>query len=296
MSSVSSAPPTALTEDLRRDVVALAGTIGERHVFRPGSLDETVAFLEASLHTARRPVQRHTFRAAEVTVHNLEVEIPGHRHGGEIVVVGAHYDTVPGSPGANDNATGVAALLALARRLPRAGERTLRLVFFVNEEPPFFQGPEMGSLVYAVRCRARRERIPAMIALDGLGCFRDDPGTQQYPLAVGAGYPTAGNFIALVSDLDSREVLAQVGDAFAADGKIPSQAVAVPRDVELAGWSDHWSFWQHGYPGLLVTDTLPLRDPRYHTPGDTPEHVDYGRLAGVVTGLEAALRAIGATC
>lgn len=294
MPSAWSPPLSALAEDLRRDVEALAATIGERHVFRSGSLDEAVAFLEASLHTAGRSVQRHTYRAAGTAVHNLEVEIPSGGGGGEVVIVGAHYDSVPGSPGANDNASGVAALLALARRLRQGGERTLRCLFFVNEEPPFFQGPEMGSLVYAARCRARGERIAAMIALDGLACFRDEPGSQQYPMEAGANYPTTGNFIALVSDLASRDVLSEVSHAFEARGAIPWRALAVPGDLELASWSDHWSFWQHGYPALLVTDTLPLRDPRYHTPDDTPEHLDYDRLAGVVGGLEAALRALGA--
>jgi Zn-dependent M28 family amino/carboxypeptidase len=203
-------------------------------------------------------------------------------------VLGAHYDTVGGSPGANDNGTGVAALLELARRFAgRPQARTIRFVAFVNEEPPFFQTPQMGSLVYADAARARGDRIVGMLSLETMGYYSDEPGSQQYPVPEMAGmYPDVGNFIGFVSNLESSTLLSAARRAFAERTSFPLQTAAMPGELPGAGWSDHWSFWHAGYPALMVTDTAPWRYPWYHSAGDTPDKIDFEKLADVVNGLE----------
>lgn len=202
---------------------------------------------------------------------NIETELPGASP--EIVLIGAHYDSVFGAPGANDNGSGVAALLALARRLAgKPNEQTLRLVAFVNEEPGYFQTGKMGSFVYPGRCRQRGDRISAMISLETIGYFSNEPGSQRYPaLGLGLIYPRAGNFIGFVSNVGSRSLLRDALGEFRRQAQIPSEGAALPAMVPGVGWSDQWSFWRHGYPGIMVTDTAPFRYPHYHKASDTPK-------------------------
>lgn len=277
----------ALREMLRRDVEQLAGTIGERNVFQYPALLAAADFIQASLEQAGYTVQKQGYEVAGKTCHNIEVELRGTDRAGEIVIVGAHYDSVIGSPGANDNATGVAAALALARTFAgKSPVRTVRFVWFVNEEPPFFQTHDMGSLIYAKRCRARNERVVAMLSLETIGYYTDTQGSQHYPFPFGLFYPSTGNFIGLISNVASRRLLWQVAGSFRRHSGYPSEAAAVPGFIPGVGWSDHWSFWREGYPGVMVTDTAPFRYPYYHTAQDTPDKVNYDRMAQVVLGLE----------
>jgi Zn-dependent M28 family amino/carboxypeptidase len=220
------------------------------------------------------------------------VELRGTRLPEEVVVIGAHYDTVPGSPGANDNGTGVAALLALARAFPpgTALARTLRLVAFVNEEAPFAHTPDMGSFVYARACRERGDQIVAMLSLETMGCFSDEEGSQRYPTSLRRLYPRTGSFIAFVGDAASKPLVQRVVGSFRSHARFPSEGAALPRIVRDAGRSDHWSFWQHGYRALMVTDTANFRYRHYHTAEDLPAEVDHARLARVVSGLGAVVR------
>jgi Zn-dependent M28 family amino/carboxypeptidase len=280
-----------LAVELRRDVVALAAEIGERNIAHRARLEEAARFVTASLGATGLPVTRQPFEVAGVVVENLELVIPGRE--ARSIVIGAHYDSAPGTPGANDNATGVAALLALARRLARTEPQlTLRLAAFVNEEPPYSMSEAMGSLVYARACRARGERIAGMLSLETIGYYADAPNTQAYPPLVGRFYPNVGNFIGFVSDLRSRAWLKQVVKAFRKCCDFPCESAALPAFVPGVGWSDHWSFWQCGYPGVMITDTAPFRYPHYHRATDTPDKIDYERCARVVAGLTAALTAL----
>ena len=214
----------------------------------------------------------------------------------EIVIVGAHYDSVVGSPGANDNGSGVAATLELARLLKGTTfKRTLRLVWFVNEEPPFFPGADMGSRRYAARSRERGERIAAMFSLETIGFYSDAAGSQHYPPPLGMFYPNRGNFLAFVSNVGSRGLLRIAVGAFRRHAAFPSEGVAAPAAVPGVGWSDHASFWAEGYPALMVTDTAPYRYPHYHLGSDTPDKVDYARLARVVTGLRGMIAEVAGT-
>jgi hypothetical protein len=284
----------ALSESLKRDLNVLAGSIGSRSVYTPKKLAEAADFVEKGLARSGRPVRRQTFEVSRQTCANLEVEIPGKSLKEEIVVVGAHYDSVDDTPGANDNGSGVVALLALAERLGKSTpERTLRFVAFVNEEPPHFQNEQMGSWVYAKAAHAKGEKIVAMISLETMGYYSDERGSQKYPfLLLKAFYPSRGNFIALVSDNGSKKLLQECVAIFRKETSFPSEGATLPTRVPGIGWSDQWAFWQEGYPGLMVTDTAPFRYAHYHQPTDTPDKVDYERLARVTEGVEKVVQGL----
>jgi len=271
---------------LRAHVEKLASGIGERNVFQPRGLEAAAAYVEERLGALGDTVEAQPFVSHGETVRNLEAERRGGARAREILVVGAHYDSVIGSPGANDNGSGVAALLEIARLLRgRAPQRTLRLVAFVNEEPPPFQTDDMGSLRYARRCRERGENVVAMLSLETIGCYSDAPHSQSYPAGLGLLYPSTGNFIGVVGDLGSRGLVHDVERSLKRHTPVPVVAAALPGFLPGVGWSDHWAFWQHGYRAVMVTDTAPFRYAAYHTAQDTPEKLDYDRLTRVVWGL-----------
>lgn len=190
-----------LRAELVADAQKLAGDIGERNLARYFALHEAAAFIEKSFAEAGLVPRRDSYEVNGKECHNIEVEIRGSSP--EIVLIGAHYDSVLGAPGANDNGSGVAGLHALARRFAgKPANRTLRFVAFANEEPPYFQTAQMGSLVYAQRCHDRHDPIAAMISLETIGYFSDAARSQSYPSAgLGAFYPTTGNFIGLVGNV-----------------------------------------------------------------------------------------------
>jgi hypothetical protein len=221
---------------------------------------------------------------------NLDVEIPGETQPKEIVVIGAHYDTVYGTGGANDNTSGVAAMLALARRFSgRTLDRTLRFVAFVNEEPPFFQTDQMGSRVYARWRRQRGDNVVAMLSLETIGYYDDASRSQKYPMPFGLFYPSEGNFIGIVGSIGSRALVRRIVGTFREHEPFPCEGGALPAAVPGVGFSDHWSFWQEGYPAAMVTDTAMYRYPYYHHSGDTIDKVDFDGMARVVRGLEKVI-------
>jgi Zn-dependent M28 family amino/carboxypeptidase len=279
-----------LAAALRRDVVELADKIGERNVEKYAALQKAADFIERELSVVGK-VSRQTYPASGKDCDNLEVEIKGSKHPDEIVIVGGHYDSVFGCKGANDNGSGTAGVLALARILAKtAPERTLRFVAFVNEEPPHFRSEEMGSRVYAKRCRERDENVVAMLSLETIGYYSDAEGSQKYPSPLGLFYPSQGNFIAFVGNVGSRSLVRKCVRLFRERAQFPSEGAAVPGMLPGVGWSDHESFWEHGYEGVMVTDTAPFRYPHYHYPGDTADKIDYDRCARVVEGVEHILR------
>jgi Zn-dependent M28 family amino/carboxypeptidase len=281
-----------LAAELRTEVEAIASR-PHNYIAYP-ELVQVAQYLETTLAQTGYPVEVQEYSVADQSFQNLILEIPGRTKPDEIVVVGAHYDSVVGVPGANDNGSGVAAILAIARRMATQGsDRTLRLVAFTNEEPPFFWTDDMGSLVYAKRCKARQDKIVAMLSLETLGYYDDAPGSQTYPIGLlDRIYPIQGNFISFVGNIASAALVRRVVGTFRAVAQFPSEAAILPNAVAGAGWSDHWSFWQQGYPALMVTDTAPFRYPHYHTLDDTPDKLDYDRFARVVTGLEAVIQTL----
>ena len=282
-------PPATPAEEesstrLRSHVEHLASTIGERNVWRSGTLDAAADYVADAL-PARYERSEQTFEAEGCRLRNVVAERRGRT--AEVVVVGAHYDSVRHCPGANDNASGVAALLEIARLLPTTElARSVRLVAFPNEEAPFFDTDAMGALQHARRCREDGENVAAMLSLETLGYYRDEPGSQVYPMKLGAlGYPAEGNFVAFVGDVASKPLLHRAVGVFRETTAFPSEGLAAPAWVPGVGWSDHFVFWGQGYRALMVTDTAPFRYPQYHTPEDTPDRLDYDRLARVTSGL-----------
>jgi Zn-dependent M28 family amino/carboxypeptidase len=280
-------------DNLQRHVEELSGRIGERNVWHPEAMTAAAGYIRNALEAAGYAVSVQPFTSHGQTVNNLEAVLPGHNAADEIIVAGAHYDSVAGSPGANDNASGVAALLELARLL--AGTtlpRTVRFVAFANEEAPFFYGDEMGSNLYAANARAQGERIEAMLSLETIGYYTDQPASQQYPFPFSYFYPDTGNFIGFVGDLSNWRLVRRAIGAFRASTAFPSEGVAAPRWTDGVHWSDHWSFWQAGYPAIMITDTAPYRYPHYHAATDTPEKLDYTGLARVTGGLADVIVAL----
>jgi Zn-dependent M28 family amino/carboxypeptidase len=288
--------PLSATELQTRDnlgahVEMLAGKIGGRSALHPQSLIASVEYIQGQLRSYGYSPERQTYSASGMTFENVEASLTNTAQPDRILIVGAHYDTAGGLPGANDNASGVAATLELACEFARhAQKRSVRWLFFANEEPPFFQGPAMGSYIYARRCRQRGDDIRAMISLETIGYYSDEPGSQRYPIGFHPGYPDRGDYLGFVSDLRSIFLLRRVVNAFRMHTSLPAQGGAAPTGIPGIGWSDHWSFWQFGYRALMVTDTAPYRYPYYHTAQDTPEKLDYDRMARAVTGLSAVVR------
>jgi Zn-dependent M28 family amino/carboxypeptidase len=280
-------------DNLKRHVAELAGRIGERNVWRPESLAAAESYIRKTLEEAGYEVNVQSFPSSSLTVNNLEAVLPGNGTADEIIVVGAHYDSVVDCPGADDNASGVAALLELARLLAGTTlSRTVRFVAFANEEAPFFYSDEMGSKLYAARAQAQGERIEAMLSLETLGYYTEQPGSQRYPFPFSLFYPDSGNFIGFVGNLPSRPLVREAIRAFRASTAFPSEGVAAPSGMEGVHWSDHWSFWEAGYPAIMVTDTAPFRYPHYHAETDTPEQLDYTGLARVTGGLAEVIGAL----
>ena len=278
----------SLGDELRREVQHLAVDIGERNVLnRPKQLVQAADYIEAQFTAAGYEVKLQEYEVSNTKCCNIEAEIPGKTRPREIVVVGAHYDTVVGTPGANDNTSGVAGTLALARRFSRLkNDRTVRFVAFVNEEPPYFQTDYMGSRVYARRCRQLGDNIVAMLSLETLGWYDDTPDSQNYPPPFGLLYPSTGNFIGFIGNTASRDLVRRAIGTFRQSEQFPSEGAAVPEAIPGVGLSDQWAFWQEGYPALMVTDTAMFRYPYYHEPDDTIDKVDFDRMARVVRGLE----------
>jgi hypothetical protein len=276
--SYSGPPPPLSGEDralslrLRLHVATLASS--ERNT----DLETSARYIEAAFTRIGLSPQSHYFESGGRRVRNIEA-------GSGSIVVGAHYDTVPGTPGADDNASGVAVLIELA-----AMKVPVRFVAFANEEPPYFYGHEMGSWAWAKRARERGERIHAMFSLEMLGFYRDTPGSQRYPFPLGFFYPDRADFIAFVGDLGTRSLVRKSIKLFREKAMVPSEGVAAPSFIPGVTWSDHWSFRRHGFPAIMVTDTAFYRYPDYHLPSDTPDKLDYERMARLTLGLAAMLR------
>ncbi len=281
-----------LRQRLERHVRELAGRIGERNSVHYGALEEAAAYVERELAALGYTVASQRWpTAGDQTFRNLEVTIPGRARAGEVIVVGAHYDSNRGTPGADDNASGVAALLELARLLRVDSlPRTIRLVAFANEELPFFGTPDQGARRYVAALRQRGGDVRSMLSIETIGYYATGPRTQMYPRPLNWFYPDTGNFIGFVGNLSSRGLVHEAIAAFRRHTPFPSHGAAAPASIPGVGWSDHEAFWAAGVPAVMITDTAPFRNPHYHTRGDTPDRIDYDRMTHVVDGLAAVVR------
>lgn len=275
-----------LRDRLRGHVQVLAADIGERHQYQRRRLNAAADYVTAQ------------FEAMELVpspqmvgdgFRNIVVDLYGREQPNEVLVVGAHYDTVTMTPGADDNASGVAGLLELARMLrDRPLARSVRFIAFTNEEWPFYGREDMGSRVSARLSHDREENIVGMLSLEMIGYYSNEPRSQWYPRSVRRFYPREGNFIGFVSNLASRDLMARAIGAFRRDAQIPSEGLAAPEwlvpDIRR---SDQSSYWAFGFPGVMITDTANFRNYGYHNMGDVPDTLDYAAMARVVDGLAA---------
>ena len=290
-------PPTPEQVQLAARLQDHVRTVASRphNVGHPHELERAALYIETTLASLGYEVHQQPFQADGREVRNIEVVIEPAASAAGIgtLVVGAHYDSYLHAPGANDNGTGTAGVIELARLLAdlrgRASAR-IRLVLFVNEEPPYFKTEFMGSLVYARRLRQTGEPVLGMLSLETLGFYSDEEHSQRYPPPLSLLYPSTGNFVAFVGLTSSRAFVRRTVGAFRALVPFPCVGGTAPGFIPGIDWSDHWSFEQVGIPALMVTDTAPFRYPHYHSSADTPDKVDYDRLARVVSGLERVIR------
>lgn len=284
-----------LKDRLQTHVETLAGKIGERNLWQYDQLQWAAEYIVETFRQAGLSVRTFPYEVAGKSVHNIVAEVPGRGDASGILVVGAHYDSLVRTSGANDNGSGVSALLELARLFRDNGSRkTLRFVAFVNEEPPFFKTSQMGSWVYAKQVQESGERIDGMISLETIGYYTSEPLSQAFPLPLlRYFYPTRGDFLALVGNFTSSNMLKRSVKAFRQHASFPSEGIVAPGWLIGVDWSDHWSFWKIGSPAIMVTDTALFRYPYYHDVDDTPDKVNYEALSRVVVGLQAVISELG---
>lgn len=276
-----------LRDNLKAHVEMLAGTIGERNMQHLDALNKAADYIRQTLESREYQVNEDTYEVSGQKLRILYATLAGSKNPTQPLVVGAHYDSVPGSPGADDNASGVAAVLELARILKTdVPGRPIVLALFPNEEPPCFQTKDMGSLRFAKGFHQGIERFHGMMSIETIGYYSDQPHSQKYPSFISSLYPSTGNFIGFVGDTKSPEMLKTAIAEFRLKTHFPAEGASLPESINGIGWSDHWSFWQVGVPAIMVTDTAVFRYPYYHQPGDTPDKLDYDRMARVVLGLK----------
>ncbi|MCX7817311.1 MAG: M28 family peptidase [Syntrophales bacterium] len=279
------APVTTTNEYVRhlhiyRHVSVLAEKIGSRSVYEYEKLCQTRDYITKELELMGYKVELQTFYYNELPFSNIIATIPGTVFRDETVIFGTHYDTVYGTPGADDNASGVAVLLEICRLLKGfSPKRTLNFVFFALEEPPVFRSEHMGSFIYAKSLKERGENVIAMICLEMVGYFRDDKGGQSFPLPfMSYFYPSEPNFIAVVGNLKSRLLVETVSNLLEERKTLPVATLSTLSIIPGVDFSDHRSFWKFGYPACMITDTAFYRNPYYHTPGDRIETLDFFRM------------------
>jgi hypothetical protein len=291
-------PPTAderaMAERLRADVTAIASV--PHNVQHYAAFEQAAQHIERTLQGLGYAMDPQVFTVAGRAVRNIEAtrEPKAVNADTQTLVLGAHYDSFEDAPGANDNGTGTAAVLELARLLKdwQPARTRVRYVLFVNEEPPYYRTPDMGSLRYVQRLVERKEKVRGMISLETLGAFYDDPGSQTYPPPFGLFYPSTANFVAFIGLPGSRAFLHEVLEPFRKHTAFPSLGGISTDYIPGIGWSVHWAFSQQGYPAVMITDTALFRYKHYHLPSDTPDKIDYAKLARITKGMERVVREI----
>jgi Zn-dependent M28 family amino/carboxypeptidase len=274
-------------DSLERHVRMLAGTLAPRSHEHPDNLEQAANYILGAFRStgARTDVQQYLVDGRNYS--NLIARFGPDT--GPLLVIGTHYDSCGDTPGADDNASGVAGLLELARALAAdPPPRPVELVAFTLEEPPFFRTDHMGSVQHARRLHEQGREVRLMLSREMIGFFRDTKGSQRYPLgALKLLYPDQGNFIALVGAYRDFGLMRRVKGLFKGASDLPATSINAPAVVQGVDFSDHASYWRFDMPAIMVTDSAFLRNPNYHEPGDTPDTLDYARMAQVVRGVYA---------
>ena len=280
---------------LRLAVTKLSREIGVRTYQDHDRLEKTVKYITGEFAAFGCQVSHQSFKFAGNTYQNVIAELKGRTSPEKVLVAGAHYDTVRTTPGADDNASGVAGLLRLAKLLAgRPQDKTVRFAAFALEEPPTYRTKNMGSYHYAASLKKNEEQIEGMICLEMIGFFCDRPGSQHYPIPfMKLRFPKIGNYIAMVGNRKSKKFTMEMAEGFRNAVDLPLVTLNAPAIVVGIDFSDHWSFGKFGYPAFMVTDTAFYRNPNYHSPSDLPDTLDYNLMAKVVEGLAAAVEGWG---
>ncbi len=278
---------------LRNHVTYLSKTFAPRSWDRAENQKRVADYIESAFRMSRAEVSKQSFEAEGRTFVNVIARFPGKTAGK--IIIGAHYDSCGDTPGADDNASGVAGLLGLARMLRHYEPRhTIELVAYANEEPPWFGSKDMGSWRHAKSLKDAGDKVIAMICLEMIGYFSDAPGSQEYPLDVmKILYPSRGNFLAVVSGLDSAGLAREVKEAMKKKTDYPIVQFSMPmRKDSGVDLSDHRNYAALGMPAVMVTDTAFMRNKEYHTPRDTADKLDYGKMEQAVKGLFEVVRSL----
>ena len=280
---ISDAALDKLASQLRADVVHLVAKYPQRSHANPTQLAQMARELQEKIPHA----QLQAYEVEGETYYNVVARFEPQDAAAKkqsILVIGAHYDTAAGLPGADDNTSGVAALLALAQKLSTASlSRPVELVAYSLEEPPYFRTQHMGSAVHAKALAAAQTPVAAMLSLECIGYFSDAPQSQTYPISVLEWlYPSTGNFIAVIGSLSDILTVRKVKNNLQNSDLIPVESLAAPASIEGVDFSDHLNYQALGIPAVMITDTAFFRNARYHTEQDTPETLDYPRMARVV--------------
>jgi len=279
-------------EDLAGHVSVLAEQFVPRSYDNSENLGKCADYIAEQFRASGGAVSRQPYDTASRTYENVIVTFAGRRD--SRIVVGAHYDSCGDTPGADDNASGVAGLIELARLLGGAShEHTIELVAYCTEEPPFFASPNMGSAHHAARLKKQGVEVVAMMALEMIGYFTDEPRSQKYPFGLlYLFYPSRGNFLAIVGNMGQRPLARRVKRAMKGATDLPVYSALIPSVVPGVDFSDHRNYWAEGYPAVMITDTAFLRNPGYHGLDDTPDTLDYERMADVVVCVHEAVIAL----
>ncbi|MGE3979898.1 MAG: M20/M25/M40 family metallo-hydrolase [Candidatus Omnitrophota bacterium] len=279
----------AVSIRLRNFVNILAEEIGVRNHANYDNLEDASSFIYQSFAELGYPVQVMSYKIDGKVYKNLIAVKQGVTYPGEIIIIGAHYDSCY-NPGADDNASGVAGLLELARQFKNSRlNHTVKFIAFVNEEPPFFHTVNMGSYVYTRQAKAKEERIKGSVILEMIGYYSQDLFSQRYLPFLGPFYPNQANFISIVGNLRSRHIANFLYRGFRQKSDFPIEKVISPEFVPGIYYSDHWSFWKMGYPAVMVTDTAFLRNRHYHRQSDKAETLNFDNMTKVVYGLKEAI-------
>ena len=273
---------------LKQDVIALSHDIGERSYKKYENLIAAVGFIENTLSEFGFPVEQQEYQAKGESFINLHAEIKGNKYPEEIVLIGAHYDSFSGSPGANDNASGVAGVLALARLLSKLEfPRTIRFAFFANEEPPFFYTAQMGSRAYAKWCREKQDKLVAALIFESIAYYKDYPNVDDS--AAPFVFQVEGDFIAFIGNEFSSALVDRIAESFNKHINLPEEMGFSSSLITTADWSDNWSFCQEGYDAIMITDTSIVKYLPYHTEHDTVDKIEFNRAAKMVVGIKKVI-------
>ncbi|NJD57490.1 MAG: M28 family peptidase [Nitrospirae bacterium] len=286
-------------DDIKKNVIAtvnvLAEQIGQRCYKDREQLGKAADYIEQRLVSRGCGAERQGFEYRGNTYCNIITEVKGTDPSlDDILVIGAHYDSAEGTPGADDNASGVAGLLELARLTSgNPAKRTLQFVAYCLEEPPAYMTKHMGSYIHAQSLHDRSVKVHGMISLEMLGYYCDKKGCQYYPSSFfKLAYPNTGQFIAFVGNFASRHFSNRVKASFSSASTIPVESLNGFSIIPGVDFSDHRNYWKFGYPAFMITDTAFYRNPNYHDSGDTADTLDYGRLALLIEGLYRTIQVL----